>query len=84
MNASKLFIEKVIHDSGSVMFDEKSVPRRSAYEINQFAITIVLQTPEIFGDLNVLENMMIPIFAARDGSFLMEAASHVMSQRAIN
>ena len=77
-------IGKLIPDSGSVMFDGNSVLGRSAYEINQLGISRVFQTPEIFGDLSVLENMMIPIFAARDGSFSMDAVSHVMSQKDIN
>ena len=77
-------IGKLIPDSGSVMFDGNSVLGRSAYEINQLGISRVFQTPEIFGDLTVLENMMIPVFAARDGSFSMDAVSHVMSQKDIN
>ena len=77
-------IGKLMPDSGSVMFDGKSVLGRSAYEINQLGISRVFQTPEIFGDLSVLENMMIPIFAARDGSFSMDAVSHVMAQKDIN
>jgi branched-chain amino acid transport system ATP-binding protein len=30
-------------------------------------ISRVFQTPEIFGDLTVMENVMIPCFAKRDG-----------------
>jgi branched-chain amino acid transport system ATP-binding protein len=33
----------------------------------------VFQTPEIFGDLTVLDNVMIPGFARRDGSFRINA-----------
>ncbi|MEK9641932.1 MAG: ABC transporter ATP-binding protein [Paracoccaceae bacterium] len=76
-------IGKLMPDSGSVMFDGKSVLGRSPYEINQLGISRVFQTPEIFGELSVLENMMIPIFAARDGSFSMDAMSNVMSQKDI-
>ena len=65
------------------MFDGKSVLGRSPYEINQLGISRVFQTPEIFGDLSVLENMMIPIFATRDGPFSMDAVSNVMSQKDI-
>ena len=76
-------IGKLMPDSGSVMFDGKSVLGRSPYEINQLGISRVFQTPEIFGDLSVLENMMIPISATRDGSFSMDAMSNVMSQKDI-
>ena len=54
-------------------FDGQSVLGRKPYEINQMGISRVFQTPEIFGDLTVLENMMIPIFAKRDGAFRMHA-----------
>ncbi len=73
-------IGKLIPDSGSVMFDGKSVLGRSPHEINQMGISRVFQTPEIFGDLTVLENMMIPIFATRDGAFHLDALSNFMHE----
>ncbi len=73
-------VGKLIPDTGSVMFDGQSVLGRAPYEINQMGISRVFQTPEIFGDLTVLENMMIPCFAKRDGSFEMNALSSVSSQ----
>ena len=66
-------VGKLIPDTGSVMFDGQSVLGRKPYEINQMGISRVFQTPEIFGDLSVLENMMIPCFAKRDGSFRIHA-----------
>jgi branched-chain amino acid transport system ATP-binding protein len=63
------------------MFDGQSVLGRSPYEINQMGISRVFQTPEIFGDLTVLENMMIPIFARRDGAFELDALSKITSHR---
>ena|SRR5210317_142885 len=74
-------IGKLIPDTGSVMFDGQSVLGRSPYEINQMGISRVFQTPEIFGDLSVLENMMIPIFARRDGAFELDALSKITSHR---
>ncbi|CUH81386.1 Lipopolysaccharide export system ATP-binding protein LptB [Tritonibacter multivorans] len=74
-------VGKLIPDTGSVMFDGQSVLGRAPYEINQMGISRVFQTPEIFGDLSVLENMMIPCFAKRDGAFEMNAFSDVMSQK---
>jgi branched-chain amino acid transport system ATP-binding protein len=46
-------------------------------------ISRVFQTPEIFGDLTVMENMMIPCFAKRDGAFELNAISSVSSQKDI-
>ena len=66
-------VGKLIPDTGSVMFDGKSVLGRKPHEINQMGISRVFQTPEIFGDLTVLENVMISCFAKRDGAFRMPA-----------
>jgi len=74
-------VGKLIPDTGSVMFDGQSVLGRAPYEINQMGISRVFQTPEIFGDLSVMENMMIPCFAKRDGAFELNALASVDSQR---
>ncbi|UWQ30777.1 ABC transporter ATP-binding protein [Leisingera sp. M527] len=76
-------VGKLIPDTGSVMFDGQSVLGRAPYEINQMGISRVFQTPEIFGDLTVLENMMIPCFAKRDGAFELNALSSVLKQKDI-
>lgn len=70
-------VGKLIPDTGSVMFDGQSVLGRKPYEINQMGISRVFQTPEIFGDLTVLENMLIPCFAQRDGSYRLHAYESV-------
>jgi len=76
-------VGKLIPDTGSVMFDGKSVLGRKPYEINQMGISRVFQTPEIFGDLSVLENMMIPIFARRDGAFRMHAVEDTANEKEV-
>jgi branched-chain amino acid transport system ATP-binding protein len=78
-----VLVGKLIPDTGSVMFDGQSVLGRKPFEINQMGISRVFQTPEIFADLTVLENMMIPIFAKRDGSFRMHAIESVDSERSV-
>ena len=74
-------VGKLIPDTGSVMFDGQSVLGRKPFEINQMGISRVFQTPEIFGDLTVLENMMIPCLAKRDGAFELNAINSVGSQK---
>ena len=74
-------VGKLIPDTGSVMFDGQSVLGRKPYEINQMGISRVFQTPEIFGDLTVMENMMIPCFAKRDGAFRMHALESIRNER---
>ncbi len=78
-----VLVGKLIPDTGSVMFDGQSVLGRKPYEINQMGISRVFQTPEIFGDLTVMENMMIPIFAKRDGAFRMHAIESMAKEKAI-
>ena len=73
-------VGKLTPDTGSVMFDGQSVLGRKPFEINQMGISRVFQTPEIFGDLTVMENMMIPLFAKRDGVFRLHAIESVESE----
>jgi branched-chain amino acid transport system ATP-binding protein len=70
-------VGKLIPDEGSVTFAGTSVLGRKPHEINQLGISRVFQTPEIFGDLTVMENMMIPCFAKRDGAFRMHAIENM-------
>ncbi|MEJ1990564.1 MAG: ABC transporter ATP-binding protein [Maritimibacter sp.] len=73
------FVGKLIPDTGSVMFNGQSVLGRKPFEINQLGISRVFQTPEIFADLTVMENVMISCFAKRDGAFRLhpfETVSH--------
>jgi branched-chain amino acid transport system ATP-binding protein len=73
-------VGKLIPDTGSVMFDGQSVLGRKPHEINQMGISRVFQTPEIFGDLTVFENVMIPCFAKRDGAFRLHAFETVENE----
>ena len=79
-----VLVGKLIPDTGSVMFAGQSVLGRKPHEINQMGISRVFQTPEIFADLTVLENVMIPCFAKRDGSFRLHAFESVADERGIN
>jgi branched-chain amino acid transport system ATP-binding protein len=76
-------VGKLEPDTGSVTFNGQSVLGRTPYEINQMGISRVFQTPEIFSDLTVMENMLIPCFAKRDGSFRMHAIESISSERGI-
>lgn len=78
-----VLVGKLIPDSGSVMFDGQSVLGRKPHEINQLGISRVFQTPEIFSDLTVFENVMIPCFAKRDGAFRMHALESVFHEKDI-
>lgn len=63
------FIGRLMPDTGSVMFNGTSLLGLKPHEINQTGVVRVFQTPEIFTELSLLENVMIPAFARRDGAF---------------
>lgn len=56
-------------DSGHVVFDGENLTGKLPHQINQLGVVRVFQTPEIFPELSLLENVMIPVLAKRDGSF---------------
>jgi branched-chain amino acid transport system ATP-binding protein len=56
-------------DVGTVVFKGQPVLGKAPYEINQMGLGRVFQTPAIFDDLSVLENVAIAAYAARDGGF---------------
>ena len=63
------FVARIVPDTGTITFNGKSLLGASPHEINQSGIARVFQTPEIFADLSVIENVKIPAYAKRDGSF---------------
>jgi branched-chain amino acid transport system ATP-binding protein len=73
-------IGKLIPDTGTVTFEGQSVLGRKPHEINQMGISRVFQTPEIFTDLTVFENVMIPCLAKRDGAFQLNAFKPVLGE----
>ncbi len=62
-------VGRIEPDQGSVEFGGAVLTGRSPYEINQLGVARVFQTPEIFPELSVLHNVMVPAFARREGSF---------------
>ncbi|MGB0957370.1 MAG: ABC transporter ATP-binding protein [Litorivicinus sp.] len=85
-------IGKLVPDTGTVKFDGKDMIGVQPHQINQHGISRVFQTPEIFGELTILENMIIPLLAHRDGAFkpalwsrsdaqgdILERAEHFLS-----
>ena len=71
------FIGRLTPDTGSVMFNGSTLLGLKPHEINQAGVVRVFQTPEIFSELSLLENVMIPAFAKRDGAFKLNAFSDV-------
>ncbi len=60
---------------GKVLFDGQQLTGRRPFEINQLGVARVFQTPEIFGDLTVIENVMMAMLSHRDGAFRLRLLS---------
>ncbi|MCU7836699.1 MAG: ABC transporter ATP-binding protein [gamma proteobacterium symbiont of Taylorina sp.] len=76
-------IGKLKPDTGTVTFDGRNVIGKTAYEINQIGIARVFQTPEIFPELSLIKNVMIPAFAKRDGQFKINWFKSLIDEDAI-
>ncbi len=77
------FVGRLEPDTGSVMFDGQSLLGKKPHQINQTGVSRVFQTPEIFTDLTVLENVMIPAFAKRDGAYKLNPFARVAQESEI-
>jgi branched-chain amino acid transport system ATP-binding protein len=64
-----VIVGKLAPTRGTVVLDGEVLTGKSPYEINQMGVARVFQTPEIFPELSVFDNVMAPAFAKRDGSF---------------
>ena len=78
------FVGRLEPDTGTVDFDGVSLLGIKPHEVNQAGVSRVFQTPEIFGDLTLVENVMIPAFAKRDGAFKLNGWTPVRGERAIH
>jgi branched-chain amino acid transport system ATP-binding protein len=66
---------------GKVMFEKTTeLTGKQPHEINQLGVVRVFQTPEIFEDLTVIENVMIPMLSKRNGSFSLDFVSRLDDQ----
>lgn len=75
------FVGRLKPDTGTVMFNGRSLLGIQPHEINQAGVSRVFQTPEIFADLTLHENVMIPTFAHSDGAFRINAWEAVGGRR---
>ena len=62
-------IGRLVPDTGSVNFDGKNMIGIEPHNINHAGMVRVFQTPEIFPELSLLDNVMIPALAKRDGTY---------------
>src|SRR5271169_3215833 len=74
-------VGRIRPDTGSVTFDGQTITGKTPFQINQLGIARVFQTPEIFPSLSVLENVLVPAFAKRDGPFRIRAWEDVAREK---
>lgn len=70
-------------DQGTVTFDGTALTGKQPHEINQLGVVRVFQTPEIFPDLTLLQNVMVPCLSKRDGSFKLNFFKRLSSEKQI-
>ncbi|MDH5355490.1 MAG: ABC transporter ATP-binding protein [Gammaproteobacteria bacterium] len=73
-------IGRLAPDTGSVTFNGKNMVGLQPHEINHAGMVRVFQTPEIFPDLTLLQNVMIPALAKRDGMFCFNVFKDMRNQ----
>ncbi|AEQ51715.1 ABC transporter ATP-binding protein [Pelagibacterium halotolerans] len=78
-----VIIGRIPPTSGAVVFDGTVLTGKRPHEINQLGVSRVFQTPEIFADLSVLQNVMTPAFAKRDGAFRINFAKPLERETAL-
>jgi len=76
-------VGRLAPDEGAVVFDGTVITGKKPHEINQLGIARVFQTPEIFEDLTLLQNVMAPAYAKRDGPLKINVLSGLDSDQDI-
>ncbi len=77
-------IGRLIPDTGTVTFNGQNMIGKQPWDINHAGMVRVFQTPEIFPDLPLLQNVMIPALAKRDGTFKFNPFKSLSREKAIH
>lgn len=77
-------IGRLVPDTGTVTFNGHNMIGMTPYDINHAGMVRVFQTPEIFPELSLLQNVMIPAFAKRDGTFKFNPFKSMAKEKAIH
>jgi len=76
-------VGRLAPDSGTVKFGNTILTGLTPYQINQVGVARVFQTPEIFPELTLLQNVIIPALAKRDGEFKFNAFGSLSKEKAL-
>ncbi|MCK5166016.1 MAG: ABC transporter ATP-binding protein, partial [Rhodospirillaceae bacterium] len=77
-------VGRLAPDSGTVMLGDETLTGKMPYEINQLGVARVFQTPEIFPELTLMENVLIPALAKRDGQFKFNPFKSLLGDKKIH
>ena len=77
-------VGRIAPDTGVVRFRGQSLTGRTPHDINQLGVARVFQTPEIFPDLSLLQNVMISAFSKRDGAFRFSPLKALKAERQLH
>ena len=76
-------IGRLLPDTGTVTFNGVTLTGMKPYEINRAGVARVFQTPEIFPDVSLMQNVMVPAFAKRDGTFRFNPFKSMAAEKRI-
>jgi branched-chain amino acid transport system ATP-binding protein len=76
-------VGRIHPDSGSVVFADQILTGKHPYEINQLGVARMFQTPEIFSELTLLQNVVVPALAKRDGAFTLNPLRNLHNEKEI-
>ncbi|MEQ8964864.1 MAG: ABC transporter ATP-binding protein [Azospirillaceae bacterium] len=76
-------VGRIAPDTGSVVFSGQVLTGKKPHQINQIGVARVFQTPEIFSDLTLHQNVVIAALAKRDGAFTFNAVRDLMDETAL-
>ena len=62
-----VIVGRLAPNRGRVLLGDQVLTGKQPHEINQLGVARVFQTPEIFPELSLLQNVMVPAFAKREG-----------------
>ena len=79
-----VIVGKLSPTRGTVILDGEVLTGKKPHEINQMGVARVFQTPEIFPDLSVIENVMVSALAKRDGAFKLRIMNTLESEKSIH
>jgi branched-chain amino acid transport system ATP-binding protein len=78
-----VIVGRLAPSRGRVLLGDQVLTGKEPHEINQLGVARVFQTPEIFPELSLLQNVMVPAFAKREGIFKMNFIKSLFSEKEV-